>query len=282
MTHSVGLKDLIGSKVRHMCLYICIQNITHFIEYKFQIQARVSLSTDSLTFMGKPKIRAKKVKPKKRAATNKATPKKKAVAKKRASKKVSSNSNLNYYNFEASQVTCNGFGGCGWRGLGKETETESFDELFKFFCPKCGIGIGLVTYPFEFETRDAAGQGNPEANRELAGIERGKIQAEKILGSQINQINELNDISDQYIDIEFWLDGPDDWLVISGNGAELGRELCFFESIEPVERLLPLLKEKFGNRLKTFKWERAELYLCGDKSSLGGQIFNLIKSYGLN
>lgn len=234
--------------------------------------------------MGKPKTPAKKAKPKKRAAMNKPTPRKKAVAKKKASKKVSSDSNLNYYNFEVSQVHCNGFGGCGWRGLGKETETELFDELFKFFCPKCRIGIGLVEYPFEFETRDAAGQGNPEAIRELAGIERGKIQAEKILGSQINQINELNDISDQFIDIELWLDG-DGWetnLVIAGNGTELGRELCFFESIEPVERLLPLLKEKFGNRLKTIKWERAELYLCGDKSSLGGQIFNLIKSYGLN
>ena len=251
-------------------------------ESETRLKAYWSSTTGSLKFMGKPKTLAKKAKPKKRAATNKATPKKKAVAKKRASKKVSSNSNLNYYNFEASRVHCNGFGGCGWRGLGKETETELFDELFKFFCPKCGIGIGLVAYPFESETRDAADQGNPEAISELAGIERGKIQAEKILRSQISQINELNDISDQDIDIEFWLDGPDDWLVISGNGAELGRELCFFESIEPIERLLPLLKEKFGNRLKTIRWERAELYLCGDKSSLGRQIFNLIKSYGLN
>jgi hypothetical protein len=207
----------------------------------------VSLSTDSLTSIKKmKKAPAKKAKQKKRAPTKKGTAKKKkVVAKKRASKKVSSDSNLNYYNFEASQVHCIGFGGCGWRGLGNETETELFDELFKFFCPKCGIGIGLVEYPFEFETRDAAAQGNPEAIRELTGIERGKIQAEKILASQINQINELNDISDQLIDIELWLDG-DGWetnLVIAGNGTELGRELCFFESIEPVETSCPCLKK---------------------------------------
>ena len=229
----------------------------------------------------KKEIPAKKTKPKKRAPTKKGTTKKKkVVAKKKTAKKVVANTNSDYYGFKEKRISCS----CGWRGLGKDTEAEHFTDLFKFYCPDCDTGLGLVEYPFDFQTRAAAGQGNPEAISDLKGIKRAKIQAARILASQIDNVSDLSDFADQTIDIELWLDG-EGWetnLVIGGNGTELGRELCFFESIEPVERLLPLLTEKFGGRLKTFKWERAELYLCGDKSSLGGQIFNLIKSYGLN
>lgn len=60
---------------------------------------------------------------------------------------------------------------CSWTGQGEELSLETFDELFETHCPKCDSKFHVIGYPTLDEVKEAAAQGNPEAQMELRKFE---------------------------------------------------------------------------------------------------------------
>jgi len=184
---------------------------------------------------------------------------------------------MEYFEWNNGSSKCK----CGWNGPNTDMDCEQFDELFEIFCPKCGKKFGLVSYPSERQVVAAASKGDKEAKKMQKDIKKQKNYAKLVTESQIRKASDLVDISDESIHIDLTLEeeSVETWLIVLANGIELGRERCFFESTEPAERLLPLLEEKFGSRLKTIRWESAGIYLCGDARGAGGALQNLFRRY---
>ena len=71
-------------------------------------------------------------------------------------------------------------------------------------------------------------------------------------------------------------DGGETWLVLTGNGLELHRELAVWESTEPARRLLAVMRGRYGDRLIRFDYGPAFLYLGGDRLSSIGELEHLV------
>ncbi len=68
--------------------------------------------------------------------------------------------------WRARPYTCE----CGWSGPSKELDTEFFDELAQYSCPKCDRHLVVVGYPTGDDVREAAERGNEEAKRMLPQV----------------------------------------------------------------------------------------------------------------
>ena len=182
-----------------------------------------------------------------------------------------------YYKFHQGRSKCE----CGWSGPNSELSVEGFSELFEICCPTCEKKFGIVSYPTVALTEKYAALGNVEALNDLDGIRSQRDFSKRTTESQITEISQLLNLQEQEIRSSLDLLEGDDkhtWLVILANGQEIGRELCFWESIEPAYRLKDLLQKKFGKNLVAFDPMPAYLYLCGDRSSLYSELQRLALS----
>jgi predicted Rossmann fold nucleotide-binding protein DprA/Smf involved in DNA uptake len=68
------------------------------------------------------------------------------------------------------------------------------------------------------------------------------------------------------------------WLTLTANGLEIHRELATWEDTEPAHRLLALLQQRYGERLRSFNFNPAILYLAGDRLSYGSELDQLVAS----
>jgi hypothetical protein len=190
---------------------------------------------------------------------------------------ISDVSEFGYFYWLSSSHKCK----CGWSGSATELETEMFEEVFEYFCPKCGIRLGLMSYPMEYEIRTAAAAGNSAAKEMLKQVVSRESYAQRVMESRISSIEELHDVPDEQVSVRLSLVdvGSDTFLTVSGNDIEIGRELCFFEDPEPASRLLKILEEKFGRRLESVNWSEATLYLCGDRTSFVSTVAEIFQKY---
>ena len=223
----------------------------------------------------KKKVAAKKAAPKKKAAKKAA--KKKSVPRKKRNLTMQYKQHHDYYKFSQGKSKCE----CGWSGPNDELSIEGFSELFEIYCPTCERKFGIVSYPSDASIEHYAALGNAEAIKDLASRHRWRDFAKNAKESQITEISQLRDLQEQEIKSSLHLVQDDDkntWLVIVANGQEIGRELCFWEEIEPAYRLKDLLQKKFGGNLVAFDPMPAYLYLCGDNSSLYPELERLTLS----
>ena len=138
-----------------------------------------------------------------------------------------------------------------------------------------------MSYPMDYEIRTAAAGGNSAAKEMLKQILSRESYAQRVMESRISSIEELHDVPDEQVSVRLSLVdvGSDTFLTVSGNDIEIGRELCFFEDPEPAYRLLKILEEKFGSRLKSVNWSEATLYLCGDRTSFVSTVAEIFQKY---
>lgn len=57
--------------------------------------------------------------------------------------------------------------GCGWTGPEKEASVEIFAELMELNCPQCDGRLAVISFPTLQQIKNAADDGNEEAQRML-------------------------------------------------------------------------------------------------------------------
>ena len=171
-----------------------------------------------------------------------------------------------YDDWQRRQLLCT----CGWSGV-PEQSTADYDSeyLTEYDCPQCQRSLLLVSYPTADQVKEAAAGGHAAAIKQLAVVEWRKRYAEAVAASRLQDAAGLAEVSGDSIDVVFeLLERTDDVteIVMSANGHVLHRELVYYESLEPLERLVPLLRQRYGNRLRSIDTTGANLYFLGDRS----------------
>jgi predicted RNA-binding Zn-ribbon protein involved in translation (DUF1610 family) len=184
---------------------------------------------------------------------------------------------VSYYERKTRTFTCDE---CSWTGLGSELGIyESYSEIVEWACPNCGEKLTFSSFPTREETQAAAEAGDQEAVGHLPVIDRGLHRWHRVLetrGSDVAAPAEL-DHGDVRCVLSTAHDEEDEtWLTLTANGLEIHRELAVWEDIEPAHRMLALLHQRYGERLRSFNWKPALLYLAGDRLSHVSELDKLV------
>jgi hypothetical protein len=189
-----------------------------------------------------------------------------------------------YYDVPKTRFTCNN---CQWSGLGAMlAQGEVFQAVVEYDCPQCGEKVTFAAFPTREDTAAAAQTGSEEAARELARFGNRDRRWERVLETQGSAVLDPPELAERDIycelSLEYEADGT--WLVLTANGCELHRELGVFESTEPAHRLLAVMRERYGDRVRSFNYKPALLYLGGDRRGafreLDGLVSNLPEGDG--
>lgn len=138
-----------------------------------------------------------------------------------------------------------------------------------------------MSYPTDREIRASAASGDEAATEMVGQVEAAETYARRVMESRITSARNLKSVPHEEVEVVLRLEDVADgtFLVISANGAEIGREYCFFGDPEPAVRLRKILETKFRKRLRSIDWRHAELYLCGDRTSNHEYVSKVLKKY---
>jgi hypothetical protein len=184
-----------------------------------------------------------------------------------------------YYERKTHTFTCDE---CSWTGLGSEFKIyELYSGIVEWACPNCGEKLAYSASPDSEETQAAADAGDQQAIDELPGYDTRQSRWRRVLetrGSDVAAPAEL-DHGDVSCVLSTVKDEEDEtWLTLTANGLEIHRELAAWEDTEPAHRMLALLHQRYGERLRSFNWEPALQYLAGDRLSGASELDTLVAS----
>ncbi|MEO6517456.1 MAG: hypothetical protein ABIO17_00475 [Pseudoxanthomonas sp.] len=60
---------------------------------------------------------------------------------------------------------------CGWEGDSRNMQMELHEEVTDYACPACENTLMIVSHPDLEQVQQAAAEGNPEAQQQLALVE---------------------------------------------------------------------------------------------------------------
>lgn len=163
-------------------------------------------------------------------------------------------------------VTCPA---CGWTGPASDGE-DVHRELLDVCCPQCDRMVLIIPFPTIEETRAAAADGNPRAAAELPEAEAVASRALRAQQLELREAAQLPDISEAEVRIDWDLEeqGDEQWTVLRHQGAEIWRELAYYEGYERFVQVFHILCERYGSRLKGVRpTHESETYLYGDRLS---------------
>lgn len=183
-----------------------------------------------------------------------------------------------YYDVPKTQFTCSN---CRWSGLGAMlAQGEVFQDVGEYDCPQCGERVTFVAFPTRQETAMAARTGSEAAARELATLDKQAGRWQRVLETRRSAVLDPPELAevDVYCELSLKKDDADEtWLVLTANGFELRRELAVFESTEPAHRLLAVMRKRYGDRLRSFNYKPALLYLGGDRLGAVRELDGLVR-----
>jgi hypothetical protein len=183
-----------------------------------------------------------------------------------------------YYERKTRSFTCRV---CGWTGTGAELRIyEVYREIGEWACPNCGEKLTFSGFPDREETQAAADAGDQEAIEALPRFDGAEDRWRRVIetrGSDVAAPAEL-DHGDVRCVLDLVQDEGETWLTLTANGLEIHRELATWEDTEPAHRLLALLRQRYGERLRSFNFNPAILYLAGDRLSYGSELDQLVAS----
>ena len=196
-----------------------------------------------------------------------------------------------YSDWKNTAFTCP----CGWQGSGSGAEDgEEFKDLGEWDCPKCHERLFIVFWPTREETLAAAAAGDSEAIAESENIKYSDSRDEYWSKNKLTSPAQLPDPGDGVIraglTTEETASPPyplnpglekDTQLCLVLNGTVVHREPVWYETIEPLERILPVLHEKYGKCLTSiFIGEPACYWLLGDRLSMLGKYEEVLTKNG--
>jgi hypothetical protein len=148
---------------------------------------------------------------------------------------------------------------------------ELFEQLYERDCPQCGNRLLVVSFPTPDEIRTAAGLGNEKAASMFQQVERQEERQTRWEAEHLARTEQLPNLDAPSVTARIVIGpAPDDassdshlelWL----NNQLVHREPGFYETLEPLKRIVPLLRSKYGMRLESIDTSGANLYLYGDR-----------------
>jgi len=141
---------------------------------------------------------------------------------------------------------------CGWSGTGIQLATEMFRDLFEIHCRECDHKFGLICYPGQAETAEAAARGVTEAIEALPQFDAYK-QTQRELAESREQIKALPDFEGDELTFTFAVEGgvslSPDYLLICHDGEEIYRERSGFEWWSCLTELCECLMQRYPGRI---------------------------------
>jgi hypothetical protein len=181
-----------------------------------------------------------------------------------------------YYKRKTQTFTC---GECSWTGLGSEFRIyEMYSEIVEWACPNCGEKLTFSAFPNRGETQAAARTGDQQAIDQLPEFDSRQSRWHRVLetrGSDVAAPAELDDGDVRCVLSTVEDEEDETWLTLTANGLEIHRELAAWEDTEPAHRLLALLHQRYGERLRSFNCDPALQYLAGDRLSYASELDKL-------
>nr|WRX71492.1 Sel1-like repeat protein [Actinomycetes bacterium] len=181
-----------------------------------------------------------------------------------------------YHEVPTTWFTCRS---CDWAGPGALlAQGEVFAEIVEYDCPRCSEKVTFAAFPTREETAVAAQSGNDEAARALPVFDERDGRWERVLETRGSVVLDPPELAEGGVYCALKLDegGDDTWLVLVANGKDLHRELAVFESTEPARRLLAVMRQRYGDRLRSFDYQPALVYLGGDRLGAVAELDDLV------
>jgi hypothetical protein len=165
---------------------------------------------------------------------------------------------------------------------------EIFRELYERDCPQCGNALLVISFPTVDEIRAAVASGNQEAISMLKNVEAQEVRQVRWKAEQLVRAEQLPDLDGPVVTATIVIgrdpedESSDTYLELSLNDQFVHREPGFYETIEPLQRIVPLLRTKYGERLKSIDTSGADLYLYGDRIGSIAEAAAILKESGLD
>jgi hypothetical protein len=129
------------------------------------------------------------------------------------------------------------------------------------------------------EIRAAAASGNQEAIGMLKTVEFREERWARWKAVNLSRVEQLPDIDGPVVIARIDI-GPE--LELRLNDHLVHREPGFYETIEPLKRIVPLLRTKYGERLKRIDTSGANDYLWGDRFGSIAEGTEILKESGFD
>jgi hypothetical protein len=174
---------------------------------------------------------------------------------------------LGYYEYEESApLECFA---CGWSGVADDGDDEYYDDLFDVKCPRCFQMLLIVSHPTIEETKRAAAQGNPKAQRNLEGALKREAFLDRLERECLKSPDELPVLTGDALEFEWDFESDEDagerWTVIRHGSTEVWREPAVYEAYERFDEVKAILKQRYGKRFRSLTPTKAsEMWLYGD------------------
>ena len=153
---------------------------------------------------------------------------------------------LSYYAFDdgAEMITCPE---CGWSGAAREASDEYYEELFDVSCPRCERMILIVSYPTPAETKEAAEDGDPRAQKEMQFVDARESFLREFDRRKLRSADQLPDLDGDRL--EFLWDmswGDEEPTVIRFGEREIWVEPTLWEGFPRFYEVKELLKQRLA------------------------------------
>jgi hypothetical protein len=158
---------------------------------------------------------------------------------------------------------------CGWNGRAADNESD-FDELLDVRCPECDRMLLIVAFPTIEETRAAAAAGNRRAEADLPSVDAREARHKRAGELNLKEPHQLPELAgtEVRIDWDFETSKGEHWTVLRHQGAEIWRELAYYEGYKRFADVFEILRRRYGPRLTEVRPTAAsKLYLYGDRLS---------------
>lgn len=166
---------------------------------------------------------------------------------------------------------------CGWFGPYGDLATEAHRDLLDASCPQCDTMLAIVSYPLEEETREAAREGNREAQRALPNVDQRNAFLKRYAARELQSPDQLPDLKGNKLRFvwDFEGDTASQEVVIRRlpSGPEVWREVEAWDNWEHFIEVRKILRARYGARFKSLTPStRAELWLFGDDLPARGRV----------
>lgn len=169
-----------------------------------------------------------------------------------------------FVEWESREYACRN---CNWTGTGAEAACEYFYRLHEVNCPVDGSRIVVIGEPTDDQIREAAAAGHPWAQRELKNVEMNEAKERDRLAASLQSTEQLPELEGEALDFVL-RSVSEQWFELWCGDEILFTEPAAWETAEPVQRIGALLRDKYGERARSFDVEPAMEILMGERMAL--------------